>query len=234
VPGSPDSYAAAVAVFRALDGVPESDVRELLAIARRRTFRRDEVVFHRGDPADSMHLVVKGRFAARVLTPLGESALLFVHGSGETFGELALLTPESRRSATVSALEPAETFVVLRDTFHALTRRHPGVKDALLAVLADHIRRANERIVVAHYLDSEARVRWALLSLADAYGAGEEVTIPLTQEQLSEIAGAARGTVNRVLRDEQARGTIALQRGRVTIVDRSGLAKRVRGLPDSI
>src|ERR1700759_3206163 len=96
--------------FSLLVGVPEADVASLLSVGRRRTFRRDEVVFHRGDPADAMHLVTKGRFAVRVLTPVGQAAMLAVHGPGEAFGELALLEDGARRSATVSALEPAETF----------------------------------------------------------------------------------------------------------------------------
>ena len=55
-----------------LDGLPDEDVKRLLSVARRRTFAKGEVVFHRDDPADSLHLVVRGRFGARVVTPLGE------------------------------------------------------------------------------------------------------------------------------------------------------------------
>lgn len=215
-----------------LAGVPQADVTELLSIARRRTFRREEVVFHHGDPAESLHLISKGRFASRIVTPLGQSAMLAVHGPGEAFGELALLGEGARRSATVEALEQAETFSVIRNDFHALAHRNPGVKDVLLALLAEQIRRANERIVVAHYLDSETRIRWALLQLVDAYAAGgDETVIPLTQEQLAELAGAARATVNRVLRDEEGRGNVKLERGRVRVLDAVELARRVRGLP---
>ena len=74
-----------------LADLPAEDVRQLLSIARRRTFARGEVVFHRDDPADCLHLVVRGRFGARVLTPLGDSVLVDVFGPGQSFGELALL-----------------------------------------------------------------------------------------------------------------------------------------------
>ena len=217
--------------FEVLGAVPPEHVRELLSIARRRTFKREEVVFHHGDPADSLQLIVKGRFAVRILTPLGQSAMLAVHGPGEAFGELALLAPGSRRSATVSALEAGETFSVVRDEFFRLTTRHPGVKDCLLALLAEQIRRANERIVVAHYLDAESRVRWALLQLVATYQAGEEIAIPLTQEQLAEFSGTARATVNRVLSEEAERSAVALERGRVRVLDTHELERRVRGVP---
>jgi CRP-like cAMP-binding protein len=84
--------------------LPADDVRALLTTARRRTFAKGEVVFHRDDPADSLHLVVRGRFAARVTTPLGDGFLFDVIGPGQSFGELALLLVDARRSATVEAL----------------------------------------------------------------------------------------------------------------------------------
>jgi len=217
--------------FRVFETVPPEHVRELISIARRRTFKRDEVVFHHGDAADSLQLIVRGRFAVRMLTPMGQTAMLAVHGPGEAFGELALLETGSRRSATVSALEPAETFSVVRNEFFRLAASHPGVKDCLLAVMAEQIRRANERIVVAHYCDADERVRWALLQLARTYGADEDIAIPLTQEQLAEFAGTARATLNRVLQDEAAQGSIVLDRGRVRIVSAGELERRTRGVP---
>jgi CRP-like cAMP-binding protein len=213
--------------FRLLADVPDADVVALLSIARRRTFRRDEVVFHRGDPADAMHLVSKGHFAVRVLTPLGQAALLTVHGSGDTFGELALLEDGVARSATVSALEEGETFSVTRADFHELARRHVEVKDVLLTLLAESVRRSSERVVVAHYLDADDRVRWALMQLAPLYDSDGAPVIPLTQEQIAELAGVTRSTVNRVLRDELKRGAVVLERGRVRIVDQGELERRV-------
>jgi CRP/FNR family cyclic AMP-dependent transcriptional regulator len=200
-------------------------VRQLLAIARRRTFARGEVVFHRDDPADSLHLIARGRFAARVTTPHGDSVLLDVLGPGQAFGELALLLPGAQRTATVSAVEDGETHSVFRDDFALLQRTHPGVKDVLLRLLAEQLRRASDRIVEAHYVDADTRVRRRLCSLAEIYGDG---IIPLTQEDLGAMAGTSRATVNRVLRDEEKRGTVALQRGRVTLVDVDELGRRCR------
>ena len=174
------------------------------AIARRRTFARGEVVFHRDDPADSLHLVVRGRFGARVLTPLGDSVLVDVLGPGQSFGELALLLPDARRSATVEALEAGETRSVFRDDFAQLQREHPGVKDVLLRLLAEQLRRSTDRVVEAHYVDAETRVRRRLVELATTYDGG---VVPLTQEDIAAMAGTSRATVNRVLREEEKLGT---------------------------
>ena len=93
---------------RLLSDVPRDELQQVLTIARRRPFDRGEVVFHEDDPADSLHLVVSGRFAARIRTPVGDTTLLAIYGPGDAFGELALVSPPSHRSATVVALEPAD------------------------------------------------------------------------------------------------------------------------------
>src|ERR671922_1063228 len=99
-----------------LDGVPEEPRRRVLAAARLRRFARGEVIFHEGDPGDTLHLIARGRVAVRVTTPLGDTATLAVLGPGDFFGELALLS-ESPRTATVTALEKTETMALHRDAF---------------------------------------------------------------------------------------------------------------------
>jgi CRP/FNR family cyclic AMP-dependent transcriptional regulator len=212
-----------------LADLPPEDVRQLLSIARRRTFAKGEVVFHRDDPADSLHLIVRGRFGARLTTPLGDSVLFDVLGPGQTFGELALLLSGKNRSATVSALEDGETRSVFRDDFVRLQRRHPAVKDVLLRLLADQLRRLSERVSEAHYVDAETRVRRRLVELSNTYGMdGEHAVVPLTQDDLAEMAGTSRATVNRVLRGEEERGSIELGRGRVTVLEPGELRCRTR------
>jgi CRP-like cAMP-binding protein len=210
-----------------LAGLPPEDVRELLSIARRRTFGKGEVVFHREDPAESLHFVVRGHFAVRLATPLGDSVLLDVLGPGDAFGELALLLPGDRRSATVSALEDGETRSVYRDDFARLQLSHPGVKDVLLRLLAEQLRRASGRIVEAHYVDAETRVRRRVCELAESYRDGDhDLVVPLTQEDLAAMAGTSRATVNRVLREEEKRGSVVLERGRVIVLDADALGRR--------
>jgi CRP-like cAMP-binding protein len=213
--------------WRLVSGVPEEEVRRLLSVARRRRFSRGEVVFHRDDPADSMHLVQKGRFAVKVMTPLGDAATLAVRGPGDSFGEMALVAEESRRSATVAALEDGETYAVYQAEFHRLRKEHPQVDRVLTAFLAAEVRRQNELLLEALYVPVERRVLRRLVELAasDHQGDGE---IRLTQEQLAELAGTSRATVNKVLREEQQRGTVELRRGRTIVRDREQLERRAR------
>jgi CRP/FNR family transcriptional regulator, cyclic AMP receptor protein len=213
--------------WRLLDGVPDEEVRRLLSIARRRRFSRNEVVFHRDDPADSLHFVSKGRFAIRIMTPLGDTVTIGVRGPGDSFGEMALVADGVKRSATVEALEEAETFAVYVAEFERLRREHPSVNQVLIAFLAGEVRRQNELLLEALYVPVERRVLRRLAELGELY-AGRDSVIPLTQEQLAEMAGTSRATVNRVLREEQAAGTLELRRGKTIVLDAAEIARRAR------
>ena len=213
--------------WRILAGVPDEEVRHLLSVARRRRFSRHEVVFHREDPADSLHLVTKGRFAIRIMTPLGDTATIAVRGPGDSFGEMALVSEGMRRSATVAALEEAETFAVYVTDFERLSREHPSVNRLLVAFLADEVKRQNMLLLEALYVPVERRVRRRLVELSELY-ADRDSVIPLTQEEIAELAGTSRATVNRVLREEQERGTVTLQRGKTVVLDPEEISRRAR------
>lgn len=215
--------------WQVLEGIPEQDVQQVLSISRRRTFRRGEVVFHVDDPADTLHLIVSGRFAVRMQTAVGDVAILAVLGPGEMFGELALIGTEQRRTATVEALAPGETRSVHRPDFERLRAEHPSVTDVLIAILAGGMRRLSQHLLEALYVPADKRVLRRLAELAASYAPGrEEATIPLRQEDLASIAGTSRATVNRVLREEESRGSVRLERGRTIVLDRIALERRGR------
>lgn len=216
--------------WRLLEGVPEDEVRRLLQVARRRRFRRGEVVFHRDDPADSLHLIVKGRFAVRVMTPLGEQATIAIRGPGDSFGEMALVGKGGHRSATVEALEEGETSCVYEGEFQRLRREHPEINALLEGFLANEVRMLNERLLEALYVPVERRVLRRLVELARLYrrDADGPVEIPLTHEELAGLAGSTRATVTSVLGEARKRGLIELQRGKTRVLDQDGLARRAR------
>lgn len=211
--------------WRLFDGVPEAEVRAVLSLARRRTFRRGEVVFHRGDPADSVHLIGKGRFEICIGTALGDVVALAIRGPGDTFGELALLTGEER-TATVTALEQSETLVVRGSELRRLARQHPSLDEVLVRLLAAQVQRLSELLVEAYTVEADERVVRRLLELVRVYGGEPPVTVPLRQEDLAALAGTSRATVNRVLRRAERDGLVELQRGRTIVVDVEGLRRR--------
>jgi CRP-like cAMP-binding protein len=127
----------------------------------------------------------------------------------------------------VEALEEAETFAVFVADFQRLRREHPSVNQVLIGFLAEELDRQNELLLEALYVPVERRVLRRLAELSALY-AGRDSVIPLTQEQLAEMAGTSRATVNRVLREEEARGTVELRRGRTAVLDADAISRRAR------
>jgi CRP-like cAMP-binding protein len=212
-----------------LGGLPEPDRRAVLARLNRRSYRKGVTLFHEGDPGDSLHLIEKGRVAVRASTRSGDEAILAVLGRADFFGEQALLSPTSTRTATVVALEPVETRVLLRTDFDALRREQPSVERLLVDVLAAQVRRLSSQLLEALYLPVEARVVRRLAGLADLYASGDSsVDVPLRQEELASLAGSTRSTTNRVLRQLVDDGVVTLGRGRIVILDPAALADRAR------
>ncbi len=210
--------------WKILESLPEDEVRRIIAGTRRRRFARGETLFHEGDPGTTLHLVAKGRIAVRVTTAMGEMATVELVLPGDVVGELALLSSDGVRGASAVALEPTETLVLDKATFSALRQEDPSVSDFLVQLLAARVRRLTDRLLEALYLPAETRLLRRLLELADVYGD----VIPLIQEDLAGLAGTTRATVNRVLRRELARGTLELNRGKVTVLDHASLARRCR------
>lgn len=207
-----------------LDSLDESDGRTVLAAAHRRRFKRNEVVFHDGDPGDTLHLIVKGHFAIRITTPLGDVATLRVLGPSEHFGELAVLSPDPRRGSVVS-LDAGETMSLHRDDFARLRATMPKVDEALTEALVVEVRRLASALVDALYVPAERRIWRRLCELVELYGGDPPVLIPLTQDDLAQLAGTTRPTANRVLRSGQEQGVVVLARGRIEIHDFSALRR---------
>ena len=213
-----------------LASLSESDRRDVLANTRRRRFAKGEVAVHEGDPADSLHLVVSGRLAVRVATSGGDNATLNILGPGDYFGELSLLDGrQPARTASIVALEPAETLSLAASAFNELRQRHRGAEQLLLTLLARRVEELSARLLETMYDGLDRRVCRRLVELgrvyADSDGSEAPVVVPLTQEQLAELVGGTRPSVNQVLKRLAERDVIEIGRGRVTVLDRAWLER---------
>jgi CRP-like cAMP-binding protein len=185
-------------------------------------------VFHDGDPGDTLHIVASGHFAVRVTTAVGDTALLRVLGPGEHFGELSVLQPAPRNGSIV-ALDAAETNSLQRGDLDALRAAVPHIDAALTAALVTEVRRLSALLVDALYVPADHRVWRRLLDLVAMYGGpAGPVVVPLTQDDLAQLAGTTRPTANRALRAGEEAGVIRLARGRIEIVDVAEVARRAR------
>src|SRR5947208_228111 len=209
--------------------VPAEDRRRLVARLRRRAYRRDEVIFHEGDPADTLHLIATGHVSVRVTLPGGEFVVVAILGPGNTFGQFALVGDAHRWVATIVALEPSETLALGRHAFERLRTSYPGIDRFLVELLSARLEKVNTNWLEALYVPAERRVMRRLLGLCELYaGDDQHITIPVTQETLASIAGTTRPTANQVLRRLVASGIVAVNRSQITVVNRSGLQHLAR------
>lgn len=192
-----------------------------------------EVVFHEGDLADTVHFVVEGRVVARRSSESGDRLAYAVIGPGETFGELAMLAPDRRRTTTIQAFEPTVTMSLSYRDFARLCSDHPSVERLLVSLLAERVARLTDGLMEALHVPADRRVARRLVELCMLYTPGpvtSTAVVPLTQTDLSELSGVTRPTANRVLRGLAATGVLELSRGSITVLDAAAL-RRHAGLP---
>lgn len=210
-----------------LASLPVEDRRRLVARLRRRAYRRDEVIFHQGDPADTLHLIAAGHVNVRVTLPGGEFVVVAILGPGDAFGELALAGAVHLRGATVTALGNCETLSLSRDQFEHLRTSYPGIDRFLVELLSARIDKLNTQLLEALYVPAERRVLRRLLDLCELYRSDDQrIVIPVTQEMLASLAGTTRPTANQVLQRLAASEMVEVSRGQIIVLNRTALHRR--------
>lgn len=212
-----------VSVFGELN---DEDRRAIAGRLRPRHYAANEIVFHRGDPAGHLYLLVAGTVKVSLPDEQGREAGLGLLRGGEIFGQLALFD-DSPRSATIVAITDTECFLLSREDFLAVLEKSPSAMRQMLRMLARDIRRLSTRVEDLVFLDVPSRVAKCLLDLAELGGTAVP-EIALTQEDVASMVGATRVSVNRVLASLEQRGIVKVARRRIEIVDRDRLQREVR------
>ncbi len=192
---------------------------------------KGETLFAEGDPGDRLYVIIDGKIKLGRSSNDGRESLLGVLGPGEMFGELSLFDPGPRTS-TATALTDAVVLGLSNQQLRPWLAGRPEVAEALLQALARRLRRTNEAMSDLVFSDVPGRVAKALMDLGEKFGTvtpdGLLVTHDMTQEELAQLVGASRETVNKALADFAQRGWIRLESRQVLILDVERLGKRAR------
>lgn len=192
---------------------------------------RGQVVFSEGDAGDRLYVIVDGKIKLGTSSSDGRESLLAILGPGEMFGELSLFDP-GPRTATATALTETTLLGLGHDALGPWLNGRPGVAQALLKALSQRLRRTNENLSDLVFSDVPGRVAKALLDLNEKFGEkrtdGSYVEHDLTQEELAQLVGASRETVNKALADFVQRNWIKLEPRAVLILELDRLQKRAR------
>lgn len=211
-------------------GLANEDIRELMAVARRRTFRSGEVIFHRDDPGQVLYVIKEGKVKICRISPDGQEIVLSVMGKGECFGEFAILDGLSR-SADAVALEKVECYTLQRSDFHKAILKSPKIAVQVLEVLTKRLRNIDQMVEDLIFLDVYGRVAKKLLELAETHGEkvedGTRINVRLTQQELASMVGASRESVNKVMGYFTDKDFISTDKHRITLHRITELKRRI-------
>lgn len=215
-------------LFSALD---DDSIASLVSSLAETRLRRGEVLFHEGDSGDKLYVVLEGKVKLGRTSADGRENLLAILGPGQMFGELSLFDP-GPRSATVTAVTESTFASLSHEDLQLWLEGRPVVARGLLSQLAARLRKANDVVADLVFSDVPGRVAKALIDLADRFGRtaddGVHVHHDLTQEELAQLVGASRETVNKALADFTSRGWLRLEPRSVVIMDIERLSRRAR------
>jgi CRP-like cAMP-binding protein len=212
-------------------GVAPEAVEALAAALKYGDYSRGEVVFTEGEQGDTLFIVLSGKVKIGRRAADGRENMLSVMGPSDMFGELSLFDP-GPRTATATVLTEGRLASLAHTSLRPWINDRPEIAEQLLRVLARRLRRTNDALADLIFTDVPGRVAKALLALAERFGTEEgdglRVHHDLTQEELAQLVGASRETVNKALADFSTRGWMRVDSRAVTILDRDRLARRAR------
>ena len=218
----------AAPLFSALDDDAAAALRASMIEMR---LSKGDVLFTEGDIGDKLFLIDAGKIKLGHTSADGRESLIAVLGAGELLGELSLFDP-GPRTATAVAITKSKVLWMGHDALLPWLVGRPDLAVSLLASLARRLRRTNEAMADLVFSDVPGRVAKALLDLVSKFGEdssqGLLVSHDLTQEELAQLVGASRETVNKALADFSQRGWIRIEQRQVTLIDVERLEQRSR------
>lgn len=206
----------------------EEEIERLVAFGSTVKIGAGQLIFQKGDPGDSLAVVVEGRVRIGTVSADGREATLNYVEAGQSFGEMAILDGKPR-SADATALEPTELFLLRRRELLAFVERHPEVALRMLAVLCQRLRRTTEMVEDAGLRAMAPRIARALLRLAADHGRrqpeGVRIALKLSQRELGAYCGLARENVNRQLSLWRDAGLVRTDAGHIVLLDQAALER---------
>ncbi|WP_332686982.1 Crp/Fnr family transcriptional regulator [Bosea sp. (in: a-proteobacteria)] len=209
---APDRIARLLSANPFFAGLAQDALERIAGICRHQRLAARAVLFLKGDPSDGLYAIRSGQIRIGTTDDLGQQMTMNFLGSGDIFGEIALLDGRSRTADAV-AMEDTEMFFLPRRDFLKLLHREPTIALQLIELLCARLRDVIERMEEVAFLPAETRLARRVLMLATDYG----TEIHVSQDELASLTGVTRETVNRQLQCWKRAGLLSLGRSRLTV-----------------
>jgi CRP-like cAMP-binding protein len=199
-----------------VDLTPEA-FEQLCRYAKHTTLKRGTTIFSKGDPGTSVVAVISGTVKISISSADGRNAILNLIGPGELFGEMSVLSNQPR-SADCTANTNCELFVIDRREFLPFVRSQPSLAMKFIELLCERVRQTSDQVEQVILQDLPGRLASALLRLSDK-SEPQGRTIVITQQELSEMVGMTRESINKQLGAWATRGWVRLEHGAIVVLD---------------
>lgn len=206
-----------VSIFASLG---EAELDLLLQATTTKTLKPKDVLCCKGDPGNQLYGILSGSLKVTTTGTDGKDVMFGLMGAGEIIGEIALLDGEER-SATVTAVEKTELLTLDRRELIPFLETNPSAAIGLAGVLAARVRQLSDRAEDRQTMPLPGRIAKRLISLSLQYGkhpiVGGPVEVRMPQQDLADLVGTTRESVNKQLRAWEEEGIVELGRGRVVL-----------------
>jgi CRP/FNR family cyclic AMP-dependent transcriptional regulator len=204
---------------------------QLCRYARHSTLKRGSSLFSKGDPGNSLYAVISGTVKMSVSSPDGRNAILNIIGPGEIFGEMALLTGRTR-SADAIANSSCELFVIDRREFIPFVKSQPALAMKFIELLCERLRQTSDQVEQIILQNLPGRLASALLRLTEKHKLEPQGrTIAITQQEISEMVGMTRESINKQLRAWASRDWVRLEHGAIVVLNAETLRELAEAGP---
>ena len=197
-------------------GLSRDTLREIEQHGHIKVYRKNTVIINQGDETDSLYVILSGRVKVFVSADDGREVVLNHQGTGEYFGDLALIDRHPR-VASVITMESSSFMIISREDFMRCLSANPEIALNLIRPLTSRIRTLAQNVSSLALLDVYGRVARTLLQMATKQPDGVLVTDKLTQQDIADRVGASRAMVSRILKDLKTGGYISIDKKRITI-----------------
>ncbi len=212
-------------------GLPEPVIERLVTHARQASYAPGQVIFRKGDEGHGLLAVMSGIVKISVRSEREREIVLNLIGPNEVFGEIALLDGRPR-TADATSMTRSLILVLDRRDFLPLLQAEPVIAVKLLEVVSGRLRQTSRQVEDLSLADFDTRLARILVRLAEIQGVSERPTsrILITQQELGQMIGLSRESINRHLRAWEEAGYVTLEKGALTIRDWARI--RRLGTPD--
>jgi CRP/FNR family cyclic AMP-dependent transcriptional regulator len=214
-PGNKLAVLRAHPVFRDLD---PAAFEQLGRYAKHSTLKRGATIFSKGDSGNSLIGVVSGTVKISISSPDGRTAILNLIGPGEIFGEVAVLDGQAR-TADATANTNCEILVVDRREFLPFLQSQPALAMKFIELLCTRLRWTSDQVEQVILQDLPGRLASALIRLTERRKEAGDRTIVVTQQEISEMVGMSRESINKQLRAWAQRNWVRLEHGAIVVLD---------------